>query len=210
MTGRVYTADGIMQKSMVVHNGRAGVCDKFRCPTNGKGIGVEAWLNTPLIVMAAIAVASLIFYAGKWYQAVNSDRESFKVFMSEVKGTLNSINDKLHEIFSRLPPVPLTSRSPIQLTDLGEAISRELDGKQWARNASTALLERYRPLSAYEIQERCFRYAKRQSSLAEDMPEKVQDSAYKHGLHKEKVLEVLGVELRDHILTRLGRTEELP
>lgn len=182
-----------------------------------QGIEVENWLNTPLIVIAAIAVGSLIFYGGKWYQAVNSDRESFKIFMGRVdealisiNDKLHNINDKLHNVFSRLPAAPISSNSPIGLTELGREISEELDGKQWARDSSKTLIDKCRPLTPYEIQERCFKRAKRESQLTDEMKVRVMDSAYKHGLTKDKVLDVLGIELRDHILAGLGRMDALP
>ena len=60
--------------------------------------------------------AGIIFAFGQWKGRVDSDRESFKELMAEVRSDLK-------EILRRLPSRTLTDGSPPRLTDLGKSIS---------------------------------------------------------------------------------------
>ena len=132
--------------------------------------------------------------------------------MVEIRKDIDEIRTKIERIFDRLPPIPpLSTSSPIHLTELGDTISAEVGGKEWAEAKSVGLVERYRGLSAYEIQEKCFAYAKRAGVLDDEMQGRVLNSAYKHGQGRDNVLDVLGVELRDIVLRKLQQqTAELP
>ena len=139
---------------------------------------METW-----IVIGAIALLGALARLIYWMGQVDTDRTNFKKFMERVE-------DKIDQIFERLPKQTTATESSIRLTGLGQRISLELGASEWAGIASLNLVERYRGLSqsAYEIQERCFRYAKRSDSLNAEMTASVLDSAYRHGLPKDKVL----------------------
>lgn len=75
-------------------------------------------------ISVTLATIGFTFKFGKWYGEVNSDRSNFKDFMYEVR-------TRLDKIFERLPPPPpLTTGSPIRLTDLGQRISRETGAEE--------------------------------------------------------------------------------
>ena len=60
--------------------------------------------------------AGAIFALGQWKGRVDSDRESFKELMVEVRSDLK-------EMLRLLPSRTLTDGSPSRLTDLGKSIS---------------------------------------------------------------------------------------
>ncbi len=79
-------------------------------------IGVAA--GGGLSIIGGVVVGAFRF--GGWVGRVDSDRTAFKEFMTEMRRDIA-------EILLRLSPTPTaTAASPIQLTDFGREISREL------------------------------------------------------------------------------------
>ena len=60
--------------------------------------------SNPLVYVAIVSIIGVIFGIGTWVGAVNTDRKSFKAFMTEVR------ND-LKKILSRLPPRSVRRRN---------------------------------------------------------------------------------------------------
>lgn len=158
-------------------------------------------LNHPLVAWSALlALGGAIFWAGR-----------IQEHKSGVADYIKEIREDIKKVLGRLPNDPVIGTgSPIRLTELGNTISAEVRGKEWAEEKSDSLVDDCRDLRAYEIQEKCFAYAKRPDVLDDEMQGRVLNSAYKHGQGRDSVLNVLAVELRDNILTKLERTEELP
>ena len=81
---------------------------------------MNEWLASPLFWIAFLSLlpvaAGAIFAFGQWNGRVDSDRESFKELMAEVRSDVK-------EILRRLPSRTLTDGSPPRLTDLGKSIS---------------------------------------------------------------------------------------
>ena len=146
--------------------------------------------NNPTIVVAIIvAIAGIFYWAGSLRADVNTLKKSIEEIRTDIK-----------EILSNLSPNPTTGRSsPLELTDLGKDISKEIQAFQWAKETAPALVNEVADKHPYEIQEFCLGYV-RGKVLPESMEEKVKTSAYKRGLDKEQVLRVLAVELRDCLL----------
>ncbi|MCY4610265.1 MAG: hypothetical protein OXC38_00900 [Gammaproteobacteria bacterium] len=164
----------------------------------------------PALAITLIAVISGLCAFFQWKGAVNTDRTNFKAFMEK-------IDKKIDEIFSRLPPRTTGGQSPIRLTEMGEEISGELNAKAWAKKTAPEIVEKVKGKSEYEIQEECNRFARAipltetrsaiqacdpsASGISASMMFR---SAYQHGIEIEQVQDVLGVELRDAVLSALG------
>ena len=150
-----------------------------------------------------IAVIVGIYKFGIWHGEINSDREMFKNFMDEIRNDLNEIRNDLKNIFSRLPPSPTSSASPIYLTDLGERISKNVDAKSWPEKQAEEVVDETKNMDSFEIQEFSFSIAQ---SLEPDetLRQKMRDSAFQEGIPLKGVKDVLGVELRD-VLLRLHK-----
>lgn len=162
-------------------------------------------LNFPTVA-SIIAIVTVVFAVGLWVGNLESDRTAFKKFMQEISGDIGKIRSDITEIFKRLPPKAVAGSSPLQLTDLGKAISDELAAIKWAEQITPHLLKEVLGKHPYEIQEFCLEYVKNPTILTtpEDLNKKVQNCAYKHGITKNEVLRVLAVELRDEMLRQLG------
>lgn len=115
---------------------------------------MDAWIKSPVIIPAVIAVVSLLVTIGIWIGRVNSDRENFKEFMKEIR-------DDIGEIFRRLPPSPVDSRSPLQLNELGDQIADHMDAKTWAGSLSEKILEQIEGMEDFEIDEYSRNYVSR-------------------------------------------------
>ncbi len=143
-------------------------------------------------VSVGLSVITLAYKFGKWQGEVNNDRKSFSEFMIEVRSDIK-------EILSRLPAKPISSSSPIRLTELGERISKNIDAKSWAEKTSHEMVDQTQGMDSLKIQEESF--GKAQSfEPDENLLQKMRDSAFQEGINLEGVREVLGVELRDCLL----------
>lgn len=154
---------------------------------------MSEWWVIPSIIAAAIAVAALVFKIGRWVGSIDSDRDKFRAFMQEVR-------DDIKKILGRLPPVPVAGGSPIQLTDLGRDISKKLQAREWAEKTAAVLGERVKGKPPYEIQDICYDYVKNEFSPTGEQDAKIRMCAYENALDRDKVLDVLAVELRDVLL----------
>lgn len=157
---------------------------------------MEYLLENPLMILAALAVGTVLYKTITWIANVNSDREKFHEFMNEVR-------DDIKKILGRLPSASISSGSPIQLTDLGREISTKLGAREWAEKAAAKLGERVKGKQPYEVQEISFNYVKEEFSPTNELETKIGMCAYESGIDRDGVLDVLAVELRD---TLLGKT----
>lgn len=163
---------------------------------------MEEWLNSPAIIIAALAVLGTIFGIGRWVGNVNSDRTKFHDFMEEIRTDIK-------QILGRLQPTVVSSSSPLELTDLGKAISTKLNVREWVQQHAPALTEEIEDKQPYQIQEFCFTYVKRKFSKDDDDLRRIQACAYEHGIEQTQVLNVYAVELRNALLPMpASNTEE--
>ena len=158
--------------------------------------------NNPTIVVGIlVALVGIAYWAG----SVRTDVNTLKVFMEEIR------ND-IKKIFERLPSSTTGGQSPINLTDLGKEISQELNAAQWAKSVAISLIHRERQelenSSHYEIQKYCFDLVEERAGLT-PMGKEVEKSAYKRGLKKQQVLDVLAVELRDALFEQLKMEKDV-
>ena len=154
---------------------------------------MEVWL-TPTGILVVIAIGGVFWAAASWYGSVNSDRSSFKEFMNEVR-------DDIKKILQRLPAPTVASSSPMTLTDFGKEIAEELGAKTWAEGLAPNVLEEIKGKRPFEVDEFAEDYV--QKELTKDWQDNVAASAYRRGLKREHVLNVLRVVLRDELL-RIG------
>lgn len=158
------------------------------------------------VVAALIALGGAIVYGflktfwetATWVGSVNSDRKHFREVADKVDANFE-------EILQRLPPVPLSGKSPLRLTDLGETLSEKLKAKAWARDAAPGMVDALKGKTAYEIQEHCFSYTGSHKFESDPtMARAILDCAFEHGLKDSQVRDVLGVELRDMVFGCMG------
>ena len=113
---------------------------------------------------------------------------------------------------SRLPPSPVSPRSPLVLTDLGLKISGIVAASEWAKSLAAShphLFETIDLKEPYDIQESAFQYAKEfNPSLV--LLKKMSNCAYLCGTDLDTVRRVMGMELRDVFLAYIKRLPSIP
>ena len=113
--------------------------------------------------------------------------------------------DASYQVFGKLDIGPLSRQSPLRLNELGEAVSAEIGGAEWAKRVSATLADWIEGRDAYEIQEHCFEVAENFSYTPEEK-RGIHQSAFSRGLPAEQVRRVLAIELRDELL-KLARLD---
>ena len=147
------------------------------------------------IVLTIIGVGiPYIYKFGKWKGQVDSDRTTFKDFMAEVR-------DDIKEILKRLPRATEGSASPIRLTDLGQRVSEEIGAASLAGELADQFRERLAGKEAFEIQEACLHFVEHDYEPSEEVDTLIGRAAYNNGLERRQVLRVIGLELRDILLS---------
>lgn len=153
-------------------------------------------------LLAAFGVAVSI---GIWIGKVNTDRASFKNFMSEIKTEMKEVQAKLNRILGGLSHPVTTKESPVVLTEEGSDLSDCIDAKTVVDELATDLFPRINGMDKYQVQEFCEDYFIDQHNPGDDVESKWRECAYQKGLKMHHVHLVLAVELRDKLLSMRGR-----
>ena len=127
--------------------------------------------------------------------AVNSERQSWR-------DTLNKISENIDTIISFVTPKTVMLGSPTKYTELGAAISGEINAKDIANTLANGAVSQVEGKHPYEVEKFCFKYVE-ESKLTAEQKDVVYTAAYEHGLDAEDVYDVIAIELRDHLLTLL-------
>ena len=153
-------------------------------------------LNPWMLVGAFVALATVIFYVGKWVGGINA-------FKSGAIGLLNDIRNDVRTLLDRVPAVHIARGSPLRLTELGKSVSRALDAPAWMASLATELADRVGESSSpYDIQEFCLAYMRDEFDTTAEQMERIKQCAYDSGLETQHVLEILAIELRDKLLAQ--------
>ena len=158
------------------------------------------WLVTNWrLVLAVLAVASAIFAAGRWVGKVDAAVKQFNEFAKEIRA-------QLKDIFLRLPatPAPVSSSSPLQLTDFGRKMAEFMDASSWARETVPSLRENVAGKLAFEIDVFSRDYVREHM----DRDDRVAKCMYEMGVDRDAALRVLQVVLRDELLKITGQVAE--
>ena len=151
------------------------------------------WLNTPVIVIALLAVLSVFWTMARWTGMVDSGIRELKDGQKELRGDVKTI-------LGRLPSKVIESGSPIRLTDLGVEVAKDLMAESWASDAATRLEAEVAGKREFEIEQFSLEYAR--TRLSDEWRDKISACAYSFGLDPSEVEGVLGVVLRDALLSR--------
>ena len=191
-------------------------------------MNLNTWL-TPAAVVVVIALITIVFKFGSWCGSVNSDRSVFREFTQEVKKDLENIKSNIARLTSSVAglkssvaglessvaglkssvavlvsqkPVEKT-QSPTRLNDLGKSISKEIQGKEWAKDVAKQNVEQQRGKQPYDVQKFAFEHAYH-FNYSQEITERMKQSAWENGVPIEIISRVLSLELRDALLDLLG------
>ena len=131
--------------------------------------------------------------------------EAVAELKTDLKECMAEVRRDFKEIARRLDGSPVESQSPLRLSEKGESISDKLKAKQWAKSTAPELADRPTGKTRYEIQEACFERASTDDFEENaEMTRGILDCAFDHACSKREVRDVLGIELRDAVLERMG------
>ena len=157
------------------------------------------WLNTPLIIPAALAVLAALWAVHRWLAKVDHAAREFPKFVKEIRDDIEKIRTNIAQIFERLPAKqPTAPGSPLKLTAFGREIAEKLQAEAWAETLSPTLRDRVANMQPFEIDAYAEDYSKRH--LSDDMKTRVAACAYEFGTTQDGVKSVLRVVLRDALL----------
>ena len=117
---------------------------------------------------------------------------------------MREIREKIDKIFERLPRKVAAGDSPIRLTDLGRAVSGQLNVGAWADRHAVQWKSDFDGKQAYEIQEFCFSHVDGEDVFSDVELRAIKQNAYENGLDEEQVRRVYAIELRDRLLALNG------
>lgn len=151
---------------------------------------ISPWILFSGGVVLLVALFGAVFWAG----GIQEHKSQVVAFMDEIR-------KKMDDIFLRLPPPnPTSSTSPIELNSIGEEISQEFSAKAWAKDIAYQHKNEIEGKREFEIYDFCVTYVNEEFNPTKEQEDRLRESAYKHGIDREKVLSVLVVELRDCLL----------
>ena len=166
----------------------------------------KALTGDALSIIVILAIAGVVVRLIIWYANVNSDRSSFKEFMTGIENKLEEINKHIIEIFKKLPEQATAGASPLELTDFGHAISEIAGAKKIAKRLSEQLREELAGKADFEIQAACEDYMKNRYKPTADEDIKIKKTQYEKAVSREVVLhQVIMIELRDKLMELAGQ-----
>ena len=181
------------------------------------------------VIATLVAGVGGVLTAGIWIGKVNSDRSSFKEFMSQVqqdlnqnredmnqfrqdmnqfrqdmnqfRGDLTEIREKLYRILERLPlPPGIAPGSPMRLTNFGRKVSASLSIGEWAADNAELLKNDASGKPEFEVFEMCVEHVSGQFDEDMKFQRTIREGAYEQSMDVESVKIICEVELRDALL----------
>ena len=181
------------------------------------------------VIATLVAGVGGVLTAGIWIGKVNSDRSSFKEFMSQVqqdlnqnredmnqfrqdmnqfrqdmnqfRGDLTEIREKLYRILERLPlPPGIAPGSPMRLTNFGRKVSASLSIGEWAADNAELLKNDASGKPEFEVFEMCVEHVSGQFDEDMKFQRTIREGAYEQSMDVESVKKICEVELRDALL----------
>lgn len=156
-----------------------------------------------------IALVGVIWWASRIDTIVGGLGDKFKSIDDKFKSIdseFEKINTLLSDIFSLVRGNRVDeTNSPVRLNDYGRELSEKLNISEFIQ-VDLKNLKINKTMNPYQIQEACFDYAQAKliNDISPDAREKLEQLAYDEGVEIQKVLRVLGIELRDAKLKELG------
>ena len=152
------------------------------------------WLTNPLTYVLAFAAGGAIVTGLFWLRQVHRAQQGWGEVVGEIRKDIK-------DILLRLPPTPapVTSGSPLQLTDFGRQMAMSMDAHSWAAALAPCLREDLGGKRAFEVDE--FSRQLVHANMRHD--ERVLRCIYEMGVDRDDSLRVLQVVLRNALISDL-------
>ena len=142
-----------------------------------------------------------------WYPNVTDELAASLLIALLIIASYFDLDEKITKLADRVIKLEgkevVAGASPLALTDYGAKISELIGGQDFAERYVDKI-ELPTDANEYVIQKACQDYAKGElfSSLGEQEKNKLEKIAFDEGIELEKVLRVIGIEMRDLIFAR--------
>lgn len=135
----------------------------------------------------------------------NTTLSSFNASLSSLKRRVTYLADRLKNLDER---EEVEGHSPLALTEKGRILSKAVNAKDLATKYRSHLGS-VNTKQAYDIQEACLTFAAFDmlEALDDEDSRAVKKYAYDKGISVERVLRVIGIEMRDMILAQRENNE---
>jgi hypothetical protein len=169
------------------------------------------WQIILAVFSAVLSILIFVFGLGwkirEWLGRIEMLEAQTPDLRRDINNLRKDIDKRLDEIVAIISggkSVEQTT-SPIQLTDYGTEISKQL-GFQDVINEVLHDVEIEQGMNEYQIQQLCFDYAQSEfmERISPDNREKIEKVAFEEGMPIQTVLRVVGIELRNAKFNQLG------
>ena len=164
-----------------------------------------------VLVGAIIAILLRIEARGRWKGEMEAHKSEMTEHKALVVNFMETINNRLIEIFDRLHPAVVAGSSRLRLTRLGETIAEELRPNRLISSMADTVEGQVSSMQPYDVQEFCKYHIHEVFKPDEEQDAKIKACkacAFDHGLEDRQVLDVPVVLLRDELLSRNERVRD--
>ncbi|MCY4186216.1 MAG: hypothetical protein OXC82_11790 [Rhodobacteraceae bacterium] len=168
---------------------------------------IEEWAPYFALIGTAIVLGNGLISIGIWIGNVNSDRNSFKEFMREIREDIKKLGKRLAKLSDDITVIKtqksvLKTGSLISLTEFGKKISEEIGAKDFAQKEAKEFfrLDAIQSKNVYDIQRFSLEYIHIDFEPNEEYLSKMKEVSYKNGIPLGETKDVLAIELRDALL----------
>ena len=158
------------------------------------------WLAIVGAVAAAIVIGGVLVSIGIWIGSVNANLKTFKDAVGEIKEAVDKIRDTTNSVLHELTSKTLAPGSPLEPNELGKKVSEAIGVPSIVKGLAAGLSEKAEGKHPYDIQELCFNFVRDDYEPSDEVEKNIKEFAYKNGISRADVMDVLAVELRDEIL----------
>ena len=136
--------------------------------------------------------------------------------LSSLSEKLSSLSEKVEKVYdviiNRFGHSVEQTSSPITLNNYGKDLSERIDSKTIVNKYVDLLYEQTKNMNAYQVQEHCFLFSKDEllpklQETDKEYFDKISSVAFDDGIDIEKIARVIGIELRDRILSMHGKLQ---
>lgn len=157
------------------------------------------------IISALVSLCIIFFSLGKYKEKVDRNDRNYDVLHKdflEVIKKLATIEGGLER--DRATNLYIKSKSPLSLTETGKALLLDSKGKDFIDAKKQEFLKQIKlkkPKTAYDVQELSKKLI--EGSVELDEFNEIKEFAFRKGLNLEIIIAVLGIYLRDFLLSEL-------
>lgn len=165
----------------------------------------------PQIMFAVnLVVAGIVGFVGAWVKLSKCDSTitAHSTALKEISDKLTSLGERIAKLeggVERDRAAWVQKKSPLSLTSAGEKVLSESHGKAYIDNNKLSLIsaiKKENPKTAYDVQELSRKVIVQKSN--DDAFSPIKNFAFMRGESLDRVIDVLGIYLRDIALKELG------